>query len=309
MFKRILRAVSIAIYNVSTPYQCALYINHYNRQQFEFRGIINIVNYHDYDHNYNYNYTCYILLCPGIIGLQNNDNNHNKNHVNVNTNNWKRKRNSSAAFSNHSTATKLAKEEAAVEPKTKKKNVEHVSKPHKAQIMKQTKLNPTATPGEIIQHFHFAKLSNPSTIQSIKKDAHLVTEKESLALESDDRCRARTRVDKFPATEAELLRRREERVKSNRDRSKCWMQRETRKIINDEECSTKLKLTEFEKENVDKFKGSLGYVNEVVDGEWTNQTTVKSANHCHLFKRSWTNFGSHLPFDGSKDGNVNTIGS
>ena len=41
--------------------------------------------------------------------------------------------------------------------------------------------------------------------------------------------------------------------------------------------------------------------------EWTNQAITQSRKHTHLFKRSQKNFGLHLPYDGSKDGDIDLM--
>lgn len=159
-------------------------------------------------------------------------------------------------------------ESESASPKKKKRrysNRSSITGSQRAQIIRYAKSNPTATAKQIKNEFHsFLKSTGERTIQKIKKNANLVTEDELKILESSHKAKNRKGISKFPNVEAELLRRRKDRVNKNRDRSKYWCQQELQSIKEDKECLNRLNLNEYEKEHIEEFQGSLGFVNKVI---------------------------------------------
>ena len=100
--------------------------------------------------------------------------------------------------------------------------------------------------------------------RAIQKWRKMTDEKYHNLLKSNKK-RERKSIPKFPTIEKEMLQKREKRVQQGRDRSVKWFVKETKKLLADDEKLAELDLTEFEKENLDKFHASIGWVNKVVD--------------------------------------------
>ena len=147
----------------------------------------------------------------------------------------------------------------------------------KAQIIRYSKANPSATAKDIKKvHHSFLKNTGDRAIQIIKRGAADVTEEALKELEGITKAKNRKGKSKFPGVEKELLKRRDMRYKKSRDRSKVWCMNEIQnikeEIQNDSEFADTLGLTEYEKENIDEFQGSLGFVNKVIN---RNELTLK----------------------------------
>ena len=41
--------------------------------------------------------------------------------------------------------------------------------------------------------------------------------------------------------------------------------------------------------------------------KWTSEAVIAANNKPYLLRHAWTNFGLHLPIDGSKDGDISTV--
>ena len=266
MFRRFINKSTDLLFHVSSKYSG---YNSYKQYKQHYPTVTIITG------NEHHSRSKYFLLCPGIIDLLNDDQKENANDNNsnnipiINSNNYKRQRNYDSTFLNHSKPQNNESDDLSIieSPKPKKRKCgarRGLTGTQKAQIIRYSRLNPTATARDIKKHFSSLKHHSDRVIQRVKKDADKMKEDDINKLEIDGRQKQRARVGRFPTIEAELLRRREERVKLNRDRSKHWMKRETESILNDKDCLNNLELNEYEKENIDKFRGSEGYVNKVM---------------------------------------------
>ena len=76
--------------------------------------------------------------------------------------------------------------------------------------------------------------------------------------------RAKQTISKFPTIEAEVLRMCIQRVENNRDRSMQWMVHATKGLIKDKTRLNALNLTQYERQHIHEFSGSMGFVQKLM---------------------------------------------
>ena len=73
-----------------------------------------------------------------------------------------------------------------------------------------------------------------------------------------------------------MMKKRQDRVDKNRDRSKKWMMNATRKLLNDKDALNQLNLTEYEKKNIGKFHATEGCVDKVMARQYLTNKKKQS---------------------------------
>ena len=231
-------------------------------------------------HQYKFHSGQFVICPAAVVALQdddndngnndNNDNTNNSNNININNINlrtYRRKRNYDSTFLNKpkpSNSDDPNDEQQDEPPKKKRKYAKRTSLdgPTKASIIRYAIVNPTATAADIITYFKLK--CGERTVQKLKQHAHEWKEEDIAALEDDKRKRKRKRISLFPTIEKALCDARDQRVSLQRDRSKEWMKGEGQRLLNDENRLKELNLTKYEKDHIDEFKCSEGFIDKVI---------------------------------------------
>ena len=146
--------------------------------------------------------------------------------------------------------------------------------PDKYKVVTWMRVHPDKTAREVKEQFpNILKSISERAIQKWRKIGDEKLEK--LKQSGKKRIKEKSK-GLFPTIEKEMLRQRDERVEKNRDRSKKWMVNATKKLINNKEKLNALNLTQFEKDNIDNFKGSDGWVEKVAERNDLKKKTKQS---------------------------------
>jgi len=148
-----------------------------------------------------------------------------------------------------------------------------MSKKNKAKIASFAKANPERTAMEIKKHFYpLTKDISTRTIQKWKK----IEESKIEEWKTEDTKRDRKALSLFPTIEGIILDIRQKKVDNTRDHSADTLHRELQKILNDKDYLDTLPLNEYERNNIDKFEGSMGFIRKLMKRNGLVKKKIKS---------------------------------